>query len=200
MNYLLVAVLSYLIGGIPLAYLIVRIVSGRDIRSLGTGNVGVMNTARQAGLPAGMLAFLGEGSKGIAALGVARWLAANPEGYATAGLAVLIGVNWSVFMGFRGGRGTTVTAVVAAILLWPVVVLALLIWLLVYRLSHDNFRAARVVIFTLPFVTAAMVLLFDESWSYVTYAVLGSLIVLSRHKRETDDHYIAATERAGSRH
>ncbi len=59
LTYLAIALLSYLIGALPVAYLVVKLLTGRDLRRLGTGNVGVMNTVRHAGLPAGMLAFLG---------------------------------------------------------------------------------------------------------------------------------------------
>jgi glycerol-3-phosphate acyltransferase PlsY len=199
-NYLLVALAAYLIGSFPSAYLVVRILTGRDIRRLGTGNVGVLNTVRQAGLPAGMLAFLSEGAKGIGSISAARLLAGNAQADMLAAILCLIGVNYSVFMGFAGGRGTTVSVFIAAILLpWLIVVMGLL-WLVMYRLRHDNFFATRVNIIALPFLTAAIVWATGTgSYLYVSLAVMGSLVTLLRHRRETDDHYIAAAEAVGSR-
>jgi glycerol-3-phosphate acyltransferase PlsY len=198
-NYLLVALLAYLIGAVPTAYLIVKLLTGRDIRRLGTGNVGVMNTVRQAGLPAGMLAFLGEGAKGIGTIGVARVLVGNAQADCISAIMTLIGVNWSVFMRFAGGRGTTVSVFIALALMWQVVVALGVLWLVVYRLRHDNFIATRVNILALPFVTALFVWLTGSSWVYVSLAAFGALVTLIRHRRETDDHYLAATARVRAR-
>ncbi len=199
LTYLAIALLSYLIGALPVAYLVVKLLTGRDLRRLGTGNVGVMNTVRHAGLPAGMLAFLGEGSKGIGALSVARVLAGTPEAYSLAGIMAFIGVNWPVFTGFHGGRGTTLAVFVAVVLMWQVVVVLGVLWLVMYRLRHDNFFATRVNIIALPFVTAMVVWATGASWAYVTLALAGALVALSRHRRETDDHYLAVAERVVDR-
>jgi glycerol-3-phosphate acyltransferase PlsY len=202
-NYLLIALLAYLIGAFPTAYVIVKVLTGRDIRRLGTGNVGVMNTIRQVGLPAGMLAFLGEGAKGIGAVGAARVFAGTAQADSIAAIMALVGVNWSVFMRFAGGRGTTISVFIALALMWPLVVVMGMLWLVVYRLYHDNFLATRVNILAAPFVTAALLWATSDGWAYVgagdgrwvyvPLVMLGSLVALLRHKRETDDHFIAAT-------
>lgn len=195
MNYLLVAVAAYFIGSFPSAYLIVRLLTGRDIRRLGTGNVGVMNTVRHAGLPAGMLAFLGEGAKGVGAIGAARLLVGNAQADCIAAIMALVGVNYSAFMRFAGGRGTTISVFMALALLWPLVVVMGATWLVLYRLRHDNFFATRVNIMLMPFITAAVVWVTGSSWLYVSLTAAGAIVVLLRHRRETDDHFIAATER-----
>ncbi|MBI2761162.1 MAG: glycerol-3-phosphate acyltransferase [Chloroflexi bacterium] len=197
-DYVLVAIAGYVIGSIPSAYLIVRLLTGRDIRALGTGNVGVMNTVRQAGLPAGMLAFVGEGAKGVGAITAARIISGQPPADSLAAVMALVGVNYSVFMGFHGGRGTTVSVFMALVLLWLLVVVLGLLWLAVYRLRRDNFVATRVNILVLPFATAALLWATNGNWSLVWLATLGSIVALWRHRRETDDHYIAATQHAGS--
>lgn len=195
-NYLVIAALAYVIGALPIAYGVVRLLSGKDLRTLGSGNVGVMNTVRQAGLPAGMLVFLGEGAKAVAAIGVARSLSGAPLGDTIAVLMATVGVNWSVFLRFAGGRGTTIAVFSALTLLWPLVVVLGLLWLVVYRLTRDNFIATRVNIIVTPFATAALVWLMGKSWLYVTLALGGSLVTLIRHRRATDDHALAAAEHA----
>lgn len=197
MEYLAIAIGAYLIGSFPSAFLIVKILTGRDIRTLGTGNVGVMNTVRHAGLPAGMLAFLGEGAKGIGSISLARALNGTPQADVVAAVAALVGVNFSVFMGFAGGRGTTVSVFMAAVLLPYLIVVMGLLWLVVYRLWHDNFLATRVNIVAMPFLVAAIVWSTGQgSYYYVSLAAVGCLVTLMKHRRETDDHYIAATEQA----
>jgi acyl phosphate:glycerol-3-phosphate acyltransferase len=175
---------GYLIGSIPLAYLVTRLVTGRDIRRLGTGNVGVMNTVRHAGFPAGMLVFAGEGSKGAAAFGLGRYLANNDERVILIScLAALIGVNWSLFLGFAGGRGTTVGAFIVALFAWKIVVLSIIVWLAFYLAFRDSFLATRFNIVLLP-VSAFVV---THDWAVAGFVVAGSLLLLTRHRRETDD-------------
>jgi glycerol-3-phosphate acyltransferase PlsY len=143
-----------------------------------------------------MLAFLGEGAKGVGAISVARIVSGAPLADSIAGIMAVAGVNYSVFMGFRGGRGTTVAVFLAVVLLWEVVVLLGLLWLVTYRLKRDNFIATRVNIIALPFLAAALLWATNGPWAYLWLAVLGSVVTLVRHRRDTDDHYIVATEHA----
>jgi acyl phosphate:glycerol-3-phosphate acyltransferase len=183
--YALVALLGYLVGAVPFAYLVVRVLTGRDIRRLGSGNVGVMNTVRQAGMPAGILVFIAEGIKGVTALSVGRVLVGT-EGAALLGaFMALIGVNWSVFVGFAGGRGTTLSLfMLVQISLWAFVILAA-VWLGVYAIRRTNFIATRSVILALPLVAWAVT---GGDWRYVLCALGFSSVLLLRHRRETDDH------------
>lgn len=175
---------GYLIGSIPIAYLITRLLTGQDIRRLGTGNAGVMNTIRQAGLPAGMLVFAGEGSKGAAAYSLGRFLANSDERIVLIScLAALAGVNWSVLLGFSGGRGTTAGAFMCALLAWKALVLMALVWLVLYFALRDSFVATRLNILLLP-ATAFIV---TRDWTVVAFATLAMLVLLVRHRRETDD-------------
>jgi acyl phosphate:glycerol-3-phosphate acyltransferase len=194
-EYVYIAIAAYLIGSFPSAFLIVKILTGRDIRTLGTGNVGVMNTVRHAGLAAGMLAFIGEGAKGVGSISAARALSGTAEADVVAAIAALVGVNFSVFMGFAGGRGTTVSVFMAAVLLPYLIVVMGMLWLATHRLTHDNFLATRVNIIAMPFLVAAIVWGTGQgSYYYVTLAAMGCLVILMKHRRDTDDHYIAATE------
>jgi acyl phosphate:glycerol-3-phosphate acyltransferase len=187
--YLLVAVLGYLVGAVPFAYLVVRLLSGRDIRTLGSGNVGVMNTVRQAGMPAGILVFLAEGIKGVTAISVGRFIVGTEGAILLAALCAMVGVNWSVFVGFAGGRGTTLSLfMLVQVSLWGLLILAAL-WLAVYAVRRTNFVATRIVILALPIVAWAVT---GGDWRYVLCALGFSSILLLRHRRETDDHLAIA--------
>jgi acyl phosphate:glycerol-3-phosphate acyltransferase len=193
---------GYLIGSIPIAYLVTRLITGSDIRRLGTGNVGVMNTVRHAGFPAGMLVFAGEGSKGVAAYGLGRYIGGGDERVLVLTcFAALVGVNWSVFLGFSGGRGTTYGAFVCAIIAWKAVLLGAAIWLAVYLAFRDSFLATRVNILLLPLVA----LVVTHDLTIVAFALASSLVLLYRHRRETDDRLQLAASPApvdsdGGRH
>jgi len=181
----LIAILgAYVIGSIPIAYLITRAVTGLDIRRLGTGNVGVMNTIRHAGLPAGMLVFAGEGSKGAAAYGLGRYLGNGDERVVLLScFAALLGVNWSILLGFSGGRGTTVGAFMCALVVWKAVLLAAIIWAVLYLTLRDSFVTTRINILLLP-ATAFVV---TRDWTLVAVVAVAMLVLLFRHRRETDD-------------
>jgi glycerol-3-phosphate acyltransferase PlsY len=181
--FVLAAVAGYLIGAMPFAYLVVRILTGRDLRRLGSGNVGVMNTVRQAGLPAGVLVFLAEGMKGLAAYGVGRILL-GPEGALLTGLMALIGVNWSVFIGFAGGRGTTLSLFMLVLISVQAFLILAAVWLALYAVWRNNFLSTRAVIILLPVVA----LIVQRQWPYVVTALAVSAVLLIRHRRETDDH------------
>jgi acyl phosphate:glycerol-3-phosphate acyltransferase len=185
MQYIVVAVLGYLIGSLPVAYFVTRLLTGRDIRNLGTGNAGVMNTVRQAGLPAGLIVFIAEGAKGVSAYTIGHAVAGRPEGELLGALAALIGVNWSLFLRFRGGRGTTLCAFVSIIISPWLILAALGLWMSVYFARHDNFLATRLNILGFPFLVLAL----KQSWTYFAFACVASTIVLLRHDRATDDHF-----------
>src|SRR3989304_1908292 len=72
--FALLALLGYLIGSVPMAWALTWAATGRDLRRLGSGNVGVMNVALSLGRWAGLIVFSGEAGKGVAAVAVARAL------------------------------------------------------------------------------------------------------------------------------
>jgi glycerol-3-phosphate acyltransferase PlsY len=99
-------VISYLIGAIPSAYIFTRLKTGKDIRKLGSGNVGALNTSRQIGDKAGIIVFLADMCKGIGVVSIAKWLLGVSETILLLVIvAAVIGHNWSVFLKFSGGRG-----------------------------------------------------------------------------------------------
>lgn len=185
MLYLLVAIACYLVGSLPVAYQVTRLVTGRDIRTLGTGNAGVMNTVHNVGLPAGMLVFVAEGSKGVASLYLGRTLTGRYEGALLGALMALIGVNWSIFLGFAGGRGSTLCAFVTVLISPWLLLSSAALWLAVYAARRDNFIATRINLFGFPFLALAI----KASWVYFGFAAAASTVLLLRHNRETDDHY-----------
>ena len=96
---------AYLLGSIPTAYILVRLAKGIDIRQVGTGNVGALNTFQQVGAWGGLLVLAVDAGKGALASLVPSWAGA-PEWtvFLTAPL-VIAGHNWPAFLGFRGGKG-----------------------------------------------------------------------------------------------
>lgn len=105
---IIVSVLSYIIGNISASYLIAKYAAGIDIRKYGSGNAGATNVLRTLGKKAGVAAFLGDALKGVIAVVLGR-LIAGEDGQIFAGLFVVIGHNWPIFLNFKGGKGIATT-------------------------------------------------------------------------------------------
>lgn len=111
-SLLAVILIAYLLGSIPFTQVVAKLVKGVDLRQVGSRNVGGRNLTHQLGLGWGLLGGGLDVLKGAAALGLARvWLGPLPLGV-LAGVAVVAGHNWPVWLKFRGGKGlATVTGV-----------------------------------------------------------------------------------------
>ncbi|MGE5652819.1 MAG: glycerol-3-phosphate acyltransferase, partial [Bacillota bacterium] len=100
-----VFLVGYLIGSINWAYLIMRLSGKGDLRRLGTGNLGARNVKRQLGLGAAILVYLGDALKGALPVWVMQQLGWHPQADLIIGLGVILGHNYSVWLGWKGGKG-----------------------------------------------------------------------------------------------
>ncbi len=101
----LATVLAYFIGSLPFGYWFVRLSSGKDIRSMGSGNIGATNVHRTAGRKAGFVVLLLDICKGFLAVWLVAVLTqADPLALALAAIAAMLGHCYPVFLGFKGGK------------------------------------------------------------------------------------------------
>lgn len=110
---------SYLLGSIPTAYLVVRRLTGADIRRVGSGNVGATNVTRATGFGPGLVVFLVDGLKGWAAVSLvapALLPDGDPAPRLACGVAAVVGHTAPVFLRFHGGKGvaTSIGALLGA--------------------------------------------------------------------------------------
>ncbi|MFD2672879.1 glycerol-3-phosphate 1-O-acyltransferase PlsY [Marinicrinis sediminis] len=113
--YILPLIAGYLLGSISFSYLIGKWVKGIDIRHHGSGNAGATNTLRVLGVGPAISVLAMDVVKGILAVWISIW--AFPEEqwlHALTGLSVILGHNWPVFFGFKGGKGIATTIGVTA--------------------------------------------------------------------------------------
>jgi glycerol-3-phosphate acyltransferase PlsY len=101
-----VLVVAYLLGSIPTSYIVVYRQTGRDIRTMGTGNPGTMNVLDTLGWRTALLVAVGDISKGAAAVGLAYAVGLSDREAVLAALCAVIGHDWSIFLRFDGGNGT----------------------------------------------------------------------------------------------
>ena len=119
MTFAVVLVAAYLLGSIPTSYIVVFRKTGRDIRTMGTGNPGMMNVLDSIGLRPAILVGVVDILKGVAAIGVAYMAGASDMQAVIAGGVAIMGHDYSVFLRLNGGNGTA-TAVGALAALLPV--------------------------------------------------------------------------------
>jgi len=129
MTYILLILLSYLIGSIPFGYLIGKYLKGIDIREYGSGNIGVANAFRVMGTKYALLVLAGDCLKGFFSIVLTKWLVIERiEFYLFIGLVAIIGHNWSVFLKFKGGKGIATTYGVVLAFYPYIAIVAAVIW------------------------------------------------------------------------
>jgi glycerol-3-phosphate acyltransferase PlsY len=139
--YSVAVVAGYFLGSIPTGYFVAR-ARGVDIRAFGSGNIGATNVFRALGKGAGIFVLLADAAKGALAAGflpgLILKLAASPasassEGLAiAAGVAAILGHNYTCWLHFKGGKGIATSAGVLLVLMPKGLGLALVVWLVVF--------------------------------------------------------------------
>jgi glycerol-3-phosphate acyltransferase PlsY len=136
----LLIVAAYLCGSIPFGLLIARAKTGKDVRAVGSGNIGATNVARAAGKGAAAATLLLDAMKGLAPVLWSRKLAdptpfAGHDGLAAAcAVAAVLGHCFPVWLGFRGGKGVATGLGVSLGLSWTAALAGALTWLVLYKL------------------------------------------------------------------
>lgn len=139
LNYILIFALSYLLGAIPFSYIFVKIFSGKDLCREGSGNLGTLNSyevSKNKLIAISVLVL--DLLKAIISVVIANQIIGEHNSIATiiAGVALIAGHNWNIFLRFRGGRGLAPAAGLAfAINLFPLVV-----WLTLWAITKINFK------------------------------------------------------------
>lgn len=127
MTPLLVLLAAYLVGGIPFGYLLVKLKTGEDVRSKGSGNIGATNVLRTTGRAVAIVTLVLDIGKGFFAVWLAARLTGNsPEWTSAAALAVMAGHAFPIFLKFHGGKAVA-SFIGAFLYLTPVPLLATLV-------------------------------------------------------------------------
>jgi glycerol-3-phosphate acyltransferase PlsY len=178
---------AYLIGSIPTGLVVVRMVRGRDIRYWFSGRTGGTNVMRMAGFWAGLATSIGDLLKGLAAVSLARALTpSSPWGEVVAGLLVVIGHNYSLFLvRFRkgklelhGGAGGATTAGAAAGLWLPAVgIIVPLAVAILFGVGYASVATMSIaIIAALIFLWRTLVGL--SPWAYIVFAIAAEFLLL----------------------
>ncbi len=144
-------IIGYLLGSIPFAYIVTRIVTGKDIRRLGGGNVGARNTYLQAGWAAGIIAGVFDVAKGVAAVVIAHNLLGLDKYFVLAtGLAAVSGHIWSIYLKFTGGNGLSPTIGILSVLLTRELGIAFALTLVFIVITHNPILSINISLLSVP--------------------------------------------------
>jgi len=185
---LMVLISAYLIGSIPVGYLIVRIFKGVDVRSIGSGRVGTTNTVRAAGPFAGIFTAILDFGKGILVAYLAHIF--FPSSIWVKVIAVILAVVGQIFsiflverstagkLLFRGGAGGA-TTLGGAIALWPVSIIVILpiIMIVYFGIGYASLTTISIAFFSLVIFSYNAVVGLGP-WEYLLYGAATLLIVL----------------------
>ena len=185
MSLVLAAVLGYLLGAIPFGLIIGRLTKGIDLREYGSHRTGATNALRTLGTRAAAAVFLLDVAKGVAAVVVARVLFGGDPlaewAAAVAGVAAIVGHNWSLFIGFTGGRGVATSAgALGAMSPWTILLVAPIVVLVIWRSRYVSLGSVTGAL-AAPVITAALAAVGAASVPAVAYALASGLLVTAAH-------------------
>jgi glycerol-3-phosphate acyltransferase PlsY len=170
-------IIGYLLGSIPTAYIFGRLVRRVDIRSVGGGNMGALNSARELGTGWGLLVLAIDIVKGAGAVLIAVLLGVSQIWLFLAGFAAIVGHCWPVFLKFRGGKGAAVTiGVLMALAPREFGCVIPLLLITIFVTSNITLGMAVGLLFFPLFLW-----IFGQPYSLIIYAVLIALFLAVRY-------------------
>ncbi|MYB76546.1 MAG: glycerol-3-phosphate 1-O-acyltransferase PlsY [Chloroflexi bacterium] len=193
--FTLFVAIGYVAGSIPSGWLVARLFHHTDIREHGSGRTGSTNVWRTFGVAAGIASFVGDTLKVILPLVAIRLLFPDkPEGEAITAFVAIIGHNWPIFIGFRGGRGIVPGAAGLAFMVPPLLAVLWAIFLPVMFISRYVSLASLTTVAAAPVLIAIAMFWTHIPTAYLVYAIVGGVLIVVQH-RDNIARLLAGNER-----
>lgn len=178
MEYLLIIALSYIVGSIPNGLIVGKLTKGVDIRQFGSKNIGATNAYRILGPWPALWVLLTDIAKGVAGVYIGLGFGHTPPAALAGGIAAVAGHNWSLFLGFKGGRGVATALGVIAVLMPKVTAIIFVVWVVIVYLTRYVSLGSIVGAVLAPL----LVWLFGERTEYLYFAIVAAFFVVVRHR------------------
>lgn len=192
-NNFVIAVLCYIIGSFPTAYLLVKYKTSKDLTKEGSGNVGTLNSFTVSKSKfIGIAVLLIDILKGVLPVYFMMFVMPHPyQSVMLGACALILGHNYSVWLKFKGGRGLATGAGIFMVINYYIFIGWCAVWLVVFLLKRKVLIANTFATFLLP-VYVLLINLFSFlvvnssvmgfSLNYFTvYSIIITVIILSRH-------------------
>ena len=184
MESIAVILIAFLLGSVPTAYLMGRALKGIDVRDAGSGNSGAVNAGRQLGKGIGVLILLVDAGKGVVALVIGLVLQVPVLTIYVSAVLVVVGHNFTPFLGFRGGTGAATVLGMSALMLWQITAAAVLlgaVFLVISRRAVWSMAAVFVLLNVLTIATS------QRPGLIILCLVLSFLVAATHFSRQRAD-------------
>jgi acyl phosphate:glycerol-3-phosphate acyltransferase len=193
-KYAVIAVIAYLLGSIPWGLIFSRKLANVDIRKVGSGNIGATNVFRVLGWKLGLLTAVLDLSKaaGSVLLGmlivgddpfvVASWDIHVQVAQVIAALMVMVGHNWSVYIGFKGGKGVAAFLGGLLVMNWFVAVVGIVVGGIVILVTRYVSLGSIMGAIGILFALVAFTLLAIMAPVYLIYGLLAVVLIIYQHR------------------
>jgi glycerol-3-phosphate acyltransferase PlsY len=183
MKIALIIISCYLLGSIPFGYIVGKLFKKIDIRELGSGNIGATNVFRILGPSLAFVVLIGDIGKGILSIYLVHFLNIDNSLISTiAGLAVICGHDWSLFLGFKGGKGIATTFGVVFVLNPTISILALIIWGVVLITTRYVSLSSIFAVISIFILT----ILFKQPYEYIIFSAIILILGIFKHKENIE--------------
>ncbi|MCS6861483.1 MAG: glycerol-3-phosphate 1-O-acyltransferase PlsY [Abditibacteriales bacterium] len=174
---LIVLLACYLLGSVPIGWMVGKVTRGVDIRQFGSGNIGFTNALRTLGWGPAVAVLIADVAKGVAAVLLTRALMGEEAWAVWGGVCAVAGHNWSAFLRFRGGRGVA-TSLGVILGLAPLVALsAFAVWLVVLAVSRYVSLASLIAAASVPL----WMFVFNHTMTLKVISLLLCTFIVVRH-------------------
>jgi glycerol-3-phosphate acyltransferase PlsY len=173
-----VLICAYLLGSTPVGLLLVRVTTHKDVHRIGSGRTGGTNVMRAAGPWVALLAVSGDVLKGLLSVLLARWVVRIPAVEAPASFLAVLGHNYSIFIGFKGGAGT-MTTIGSATALWPwISIVVAAVGIPTLAITRYALLGSIAVALATPITFALRAWLWDAPWAYLIHGLGTAALTL----------------------
>lgn len=169
---------AYVLGSIPSGLIIARIVSGTDVRNHGSGNTGMVNVFRAAGPLAGSLTFIMDGLKGFIPVFAAHQIGFPIWGVLAIAAATIVGHNWSLLLGGKGGKGIATSVGVIGAISPVIALIAVAIWIVLLVTFKYASMASLLMIASMP----VMLAIAGYEIGYVLFGIGLFILAVIQHR------------------
>ena len=177
-KFIILFIISYLVGSIPNALWIGKVFKGLDVRNYGSGNVGATNASRVLGWKLGVLVLLLDVLKGAVFVYIAKLINLDDIYLVLVSLAPILGHSYSIYLKFKGGKAVATSLGVFAVLVPKVILVLLVIFLITVFLTQYVSVASITVALLLPIFTF---ILYNNT-IYTIFSLIIGLLVVYKHK------------------
>ena len=197
---IVVAMVGYLIGSVNLSIVLSKLMGKGDIREHGSGNAGTTNTLRVLGVVPAIIVFAFDALKGILAIIIAKWLFQLGNGsipaeslslayeldILAAGFCAILGHNFPIYYGFRGGKGIATSLGVILMIEWPIGLICLALGLVLIIASRMVSLGSIIAAILYPILVSVIGEAMVYAIPYFIFAFAIAFLAVARHHKNIE--------------